>query len=163
EWLCARHADVGRRLPGMIERYRDDFVPEAASSQVRTVGVRFALIATAGELAAQAGITTLPAGGAAGAVRRAFNAWLGARGHLESGEVAVIVHQVRGTLARYGDSQFQFLHRANADDSHAPVVQRLGYKIMVDEQGNALKFDAATDYAEKRTTEAASERHHAMI
>lgn len=43
-------------LHELIERHRAALVPDAASEQVRRAGSRFALVAAAGELAAQAGV-----------------------------------------------------------------------------------------------------------
>ena len=55
------------------------FVPELASGQVQRVGRRFALVAVAGELATDAGLTGWPAGAATAAAHRCFNAWVEAR------------------------------------------------------------------------------------
>ena len=55
------------------------FVPDAASGQVQRVGHRFALVAVAGELATDAGLTGWPNGAATAAAHRCFNAWVEAR------------------------------------------------------------------------------------
>ena len=51
-------------------------VPEAALGQVQRVRRRFALVAVAGELASETGITGWPKGEAIDAARAVFNAWL---------------------------------------------------------------------------------------
>ncbi|WP_396268512.1 DUF927 domain-containing protein [Ideonella sp.] len=148
EWLAPRFAAMPGRIAPMLERYKGAIVPEAASEQVRRVGARFALVAVAGELAIEAGIAPWPAGHAADAARHCFNAWLGARGHLDNGEDAAMLRQVRAWLEKNGDALFTWMHRG-MDDHRPNTALRVGFKRMVDSEGEPLKFDSATDYMEK--------------
>lgn len=154
EW-CAENVDkLSERLAVLIERYRLAMVPESAAGQVRTVGSRFALLAAAGELATEAGITGWPAGEAAACVRRCFEAWLDTRGHIDNSEEHTMLRQVKSFLEKNGESLFSWMHRA-MDDRKPATPYRAGFRRLVDEHGEPLKFDAATDYIERG---AASER-----
>lgn len=150
EWACEHHAELPAQLQALTDRQRAAIVPEAASEQVRRVGARFALVAAAGELATAAGITGWQAGHASWAARQCFNAWLAARGHMDNGEEAAMLRQVRAWLEKNGDALFVWMHRA-LDDHKPATALRAGFKRLVDADGKPLKVDAATDYVEKRT------------
>lgn len=150
EWACEHHAELPELLAELIERQRAAIVPEAAAEQVRRVGTRFAVVAAAGELATRAGITGWPEGHASWAARQCFNAWLAARGHLDNGEEAAMLRQVRHWLEKNGDALFTWMHRGL--DDHKPATPlRAGFKRLVDSEGKPLKLSAADDYVEKRT------------
>lgn len=159
-WCCEQFEQLPRQLLELVDRTRDDLVPEAAAEQVRRVGSRFALIAAAGELASQAGITGWQEGRATWAVRQCFNAWLAARGHLDNGEDEAMEGQVRAWIEKGADAQLTWVHRLH-DDHRPATVQRAGFKRLVDDAGEPLKFDAATDYLERRNGSA--EREAATI
>ena len=149
EWCAAHFDQLPERLAGMIERYRAAMVPESAAGQVRTVGSRFALLAAAGELATEAGITGWPAGEAVASVRRCFDAWLMTRGHIDNGEEFAMMRQVKGYLEKNGGALFTWMVRGL--DDHAPnTPYRAGFKRLVDEHGEPLKADAATEYLERK-------------
>jgi len=162
EWACTHQAGLGERLAGLVERYRLDMVPEAASEQVRRVGRRFAVVAAAGELAGEAGITGWPEGEAAWAARQCFNAWLAARGHMDNGEDAAMLRQAQAWLEKNGDALFTWHHRA-MDDHRPNTALRAGFKRLVHEDGKPMKFDAASDYAEKRATDETQERPLGLV
>lgn len=159
EWLAAHFATLGQQVAPLLERARWQMVPELASEQVRRVGTRFALVAAAGELAIQAGVLPWATGSAIDAARHCFNAWLGARGHTENFEQAAMLRQVRAYLETHGDALFTWMHRAH-DDHRQNTPYRAGFKRWVDEEGEPIKVDAATDYVEKRSDW--SERAHAL-
>ena len=141
EWACEHHAELPARLQGLIERYRAALVPEAASEQVRRIGSRFALVAAAGELATEAGITGWLEGEALQAVRQCFNAWLGARGHLDNGEDAAMLRQVRSFLELNGEGRFAWWHRAM--DDHTPkTLNRAGFRRLLGDDGKPIKSDS---------------------
>jgi putative DNA primase/helicase len=161
-WCAANFKGLSKRVHELIERYRYEFVPEAASGQVRTVGSRFALIAAAGELATAAGVTGWDAGEASRAARRCFEAWLAARGHLDNGEDEAMVRQVRAWVEKNGDALLTWCHRA-LDDHRANTPMRGGFKRLVGADGVPLKFDSASDYLERRGGAASSERSEASV
>jgi putative DNA primase/helicase len=162
EWACEHHAELPARLQALTDRYRAELVPEAAAEQVRRIGSRFSLVAAAGELATEAGLTGWPAGHAAWAVGRCFKAWLGARGHLDNGEEAAMLRQVRAWIEKNGDALLTWTHRA-MDDHKASTPLRAGFKRLVDEQGKPLKIDAAVDFIDRRSTPESSERLSALV
>lgn len=141
EWACENVATLPDRLQSLIDLYRDEMVPEASAEQVRRVGSRFALVAAAGELATQAGITGWTAGHAAWAVRQCFNAWLAARGHLDNGEHAAMLRQVRRFLEANGEGRFSWWHRA-VDDHSPKTLNRAGFRRLIGEDGRPIRSDA---------------------
>jgi len=156
EWACAHYAQLPGLLAARIDRYRADFVPEAASEQVRRVGSRFALVAAAGELASEAGITGWKPGHAAWGVRRCFEGWLASRGHLDNGEDAAMLRQVQHFIEKNGDALFTWEQRL-AEDHRPSTALRGGVKRRVSEDGEPLKDDTATDYLDRRSAAASSE------
>ena len=141
EWACEHHGELPAMLQDLIERYRAALVPEAASEQVRRIGSRFALVAAAGDLATRAGITGWPEGEALQAVRQCFNAWLGARGHLDNGEDAAMLRQVRNFLELNGEGRFAWWHRAM--DDHTPkTLNRAGFRRLLGDDGKPIKSDS---------------------
>jgi putative DNA primase/helicase len=141
EWLCERVDVLPDQLQVDVDRIRAELVPEAASEQVRRAGSRFALVAVAGELATKAGITGWAVGEAERAVRKCFASWLGARGHMDNGEDAAMLHQVRRFLELNGEGRFAWWHRAM--DDHTPkTLNRAGFRRLLDDEGKPIKSDS---------------------
>ena len=151
EWACEHYAELPGRLREMIQRYTDKFVPEGAGEQVRRAGVRFALVAAAGELATEAGITGWPKGEARGALSRCFNAWLESRGHSGNGEDYAMHRQVRRFLELHGAGRFTWWNRG-ADDHSPNTLMRAGFRRMVDADAVALMI-ALGAFAARRALE----------
>ena len=128
EHLTDNTEALSRTLRERMDALEVQFVPELASGQVQRVGRRFALIAAAGELATEAGITGWPAGEATGAARRCFNAWTAVRtGGIGMSEEAQMLRQVRGMFGLHGEARFT--HWDRADDDHAPkTMNRAGWR-----------------------------------
>ncbi|KQU80385.1 MULTISPECIES: DUF927 domain-containing protein [unclassified Rhizobacter] len=141
EWACKHHAELPARLADMIRTYRDDFVPEGAAEQVRRAGARFALVAAAGELATEAGITGWVKGEARAALSRCFNAWIESRGHSGNGEDYAMHRQVRKFLELHGAGRFTWWHRG-ADDHSPNTLMRAGFRRMVDAEGKAIRTNS---------------------
>ena len=152
EWACAHHGTLPEQLLELVERYRDDMVPEAAAEQVRRAGNRFALIAAAGELATRAGITNWQPGQAAWGVRECFNAWLASRGHVDNGEVVAILRQVRKFIELHGEGRFTWWHRA-VDDHGPKTLNRAGFRRLTDSDGKPIKngSDHQREFGERMT------------
>lgn len=87
---------------GFIEEY----VPEKADGQVMRGAKRFALVAYAGELATELGITQWPKGEAKKSAVMCFQAWLNHRGGIGSKEQQAILEQVRYFFQKFFDSGF---------------------------------------------------------
>lgn len=144
-WLawCVEHADSLReRTREAVERLAALWVPEAASGQVHRVGRRFALVAAAGELATEAGVTGWPAGAATAAARDCFHAWINARpGGAGSAEEAAMLAQVRRWLQLNGAGRFTWWHRA-LDDRAPDKGMRAGYRRLMTPEGKPVKTDS---------------------
>jgi putative DNA primase/helicase len=164
QWCCDHQADIAARLVDMVEAVRTRLMPGPASEQVRRVARRFALVAAAGELASEAGITGWPAGEAEAeaGLSRCFRDWLAARGHLDNGEDAAALSQVRNWLEVNGDARLTWLHRAH-DDHRPNTPLRGGFKRFVDEEGTPISLDAAQDYMERRSAPESGEKFNATI
>lgn len=160
EWCCDHFTELPELLQGLIERYRADLVPEAAAEQVRRAGTRFALVAAAGELATRAGITGWPEGEALQGVRQCFNAWLGARGHMDNGEDAAMLRQVRQFLELNGEGRFAWWHRA-LDDHTPKTLNRAGFRRLLGDDGKPVKSDAdhQREYGERMSAADAEQTH----
>ena len=152
QWL-ADHADTlktrTRKAAADLAR---QWVPKGASGQVERVAARFAVVAVAGEMATEAGLTDWPMGESERAAKTCFDAWLGARGGAGNGEVSAMLRQVRRFLEQHGEGRSTWWHRA-ADDHNAKTLQRAGYRRMVTEDGTPIKSDAdhQREYGERMT------------
>jgi len=143
EWLqwLATHADTLKtRTRKAAADLAGQWVPHGASGQVERVAARFALVAVAGELATDAGLTGWPEGESVRAIKVCFDAWLNARGGAGNGEVASMLRQVRRFLELHGEGRFTWWHRAS-DDHNAKTLQRAGFRRMVSEDGTPIKSD----------------------
>lgn len=141
EWACTNWATLPRRLREGVQALTAQWAPDGASGQVQRVAARFALVAMAGELATEAGLTGWDACESEWAARACFDAWLAARGGAGNGEVRQMLHQVRRFLESHGEGRFTWWHRA-ADDHNAKTLQRAGFRRMVDKDGKPIKSDA---------------------
>ena len=139
EWLTERTEGLARTLRERMDEIETEFVPEAATGQVQRVGRRFALIAAAGELATEAGVTQWPAGEAINAARACFDAWIAARpGGIGLSEDAQMLRQMRGWFGLHGDSRFKPWHRTDADNKpNTPMMAGWRKEIMGDERNTA--------------------------
>lgn len=70
EWLAPRWSTLAKLLRERTDALRAAWVPEGASGQAERVAARFALVAVAGELATEAGLTGWPAGESERAARK---------------------------------------------------------------------------------------------
>ncbi|MEO8525790.1 MAG: DUF927 domain-containing protein [Caldimonas sp.] len=158
EWACENHHLLPARLQVLVDRFRNELVPVAASEQVRRAGTRFALVAAAGDLATQAGVTGWPEGEAMRGVRKCFAAWLGSRGHMDNGENVAMLRQVRHFLELNGELRFGWFHRALED--HKPNTPlRAGFRRLVDGDGKPVRnnSDYMREYGQQMTAADAEE------
>lgn len=89
---------------------------DGGEGQAKRAAGRFAMLALAGELATEYGITGWPEGAAIKAAAEGFKVWQSARGH-GNDERRQILEQVSGFIARHGDSRFSDADRADSDDT----------------------------------------------
>ena len=159
QWLV-EHVDTLRdACRAGIEQHAQDWIPEAASGQVQRVGRRFALLAVAGELATEAGITGWPQGEAARGVRACFNAWLASRGGIGDAEVSNMLTQVQRLLEERGASCFAWMNRVGDDRAPNPT-ERWGFRRLVDKKGKPINrvddgdaYGRAVDFLDDDGTE----------
>ncbi|MCS0541175.1 DUF927 domain-containing protein [Aeromonas veronii] len=111
------------RLASEIKRLARELTPKGAGNQVGRAINRFALVAAAGELATQLGVTGWPEGEALRAARVCLKAWLMERGHLGNKEDATTLEQVRRFITAHQHSRFADWF----DASHRPA-NMVGYR-----------------------------------
>lgn len=108
-----------------VSHHMDLFIKDnaiaGADPQVQRVCKRFALIAGAGELATEYGITGWERGEATKGAKACFNAWLDARCGTGSKEAQNGINQVIKFLQMHGSSRF------DDQTNEAKVINRAGY------------------------------------
>jgi uncharacterized protein (DUF927 family) len=105
-WLVANRTAAAGDGGGLVARFVADVVPSGASGQVVRVARRFGLVAAAGELATQAGLTDWPPGEAMHSAQACFAAWLANFGAGDREELAML-NQVRSFFEAHGASRFE--------------------------------------------------------
>lgn len=89
-----------QQVDQMVKATTDQICPKGADGQVRRVAQRFALVATAGEMAISFGVVPWPQNTARRAAERCFNDWLKERGGPEQKEDRDAIERVLGYLQR---------------------------------------------------------------
>lgn len=107
----------------------EELLPQAAASEVSRVAHRFALVAFAGELATELGITGWQPDEAPAAAKAMFGAWLGGRGTTGSTDEEAAIRQIRLFIEQHGASRFQRLNGLDDRTLH----NRAGYVETLDE------------------------------
>lgn len=107
----------------------EDWLGCATDGQVRRVAQRFALIAAAGELATDYGLTGWPAGEAQRAAHACFDSWLSARGSSGNAEPLAMLAQVRAFLSAHGESRFS---KWDSHSGEPRTINRAGYRRETD-------------------------------
>jgi len=117
-------------IPAMLKDcekvFAEEVLTDNASGQARRVAGRFALVAAAGELAMQWGVTGWQQWEAMKAAITCFKAWLDGYGGETNKEEREMLAQVR----RFLESNFdRFVLIDRAEDTHAPkTLNRAGYR-----------------------------------
>ena len=141
QWLTENAHTLKAELRQRMQAIEARMIPEAGGGQVQRVGLRFALVGAAGEMATAAGLTGWEEGESERAATTCFNAWLASRGGTGDGETAAMLRQVRAFLEAHGEGRFTWWHRAG-DDHAAKTLNRAGFRRMVSEDGKPIKSDA---------------------
>ena len=113
-----------RDFCALLERIKalPPFAAEGSEGQDKRAAGRFALLALAGEVATEYGITGWPEGEAIKAAAEGFKAWQALRGR-GNDERRQILERVSGFLERHGDGHF-----SDADCEHeTPIRDRAGW------------------------------------
>lgn len=120
------------RLRELRQEIHQQLVQSDASGQVERVAARFTLIAAAGELATEYGITGWEKYEATKAAVNCFKSWLELRGGTGQQETRTLLSQVRGFFEKYGDAKFVRIHREShgrlvISDEKQRVYDRVGF------------------------------------
>ena len=111
----------------------DSFIEQHSqvkNGQASRVLRRFALVAAAGELATQAGITGWQQGRAFEAVAKCFNSWLGNLGNGENMEETKMLEHIKAFFEANGTSRFEDLtviRQADGEVVRQRIHNRVGY------------------------------------
>lgn len=124
ERLISNKATHIERIKCLSEQFKKENQPPNADGQVLRVLNRFALIAAAGTLAIELGVTQWPEDEAMWASKTCFDAWLTSRGGTTAQEGQEILRQVRHFFEQHGDSRFTIM----GESDQRPVINRAGYK-----------------------------------
>jgi putative DNA primase/helicase len=137
EKLTSDSDAIAERSKRAVATLTGEWARAALSGQVARVARRFALVAVAGELATEFGITGWLPQEATICTKVMFDAWIEARGGTGDGERTRMLNQVRAFFEAHGSSRFTYWHRAT--DDHAPnTMYRAGFKRVVDDHGKPL-------------------------
>jgi putative DNA primase/helicase len=150
QWLTENAQTLRSDIRQRVQAIQARMIPEAGGGQVHRVGLRFALVGAAGEMATKAGLTGWEPGESERAAITCFNAWLASRGGAGDGEVSAMLRKVRAFLESHGEGRFTWWHRGQ--DDHSPkTLHRAGFRRMVTEDGKPIKTDAdhQREYGEK--------------
>jgi putative DNA primase/helicase len=128
--LTASRDEVAAILRQGRESFVADDVPAEASGQVLRVAGRFALVATAGEIATAWGLTGWRQGEAMAAAVRLFHEWLALRGGAGDGETRAGLEAVRAFLETHGESRFTPWEADPA--TSARTANRAGFRRLED-------------------------------
>jgi putative DNA primase/helicase len=95
------------RIDTLRQAFMDTHLKPGSAEQVQRVCSRFALVAAAGELAREFGITGWPAGEAERGVARCFRDWIETRGGVGDADIHAGIRQLCGFFEKYGRSRFE--------------------------------------------------------
>lgn len=120
ERLTREKRDIGE-LYRMFKQL-PQFSTEGSGQQARAAA-RFALIALAGELAIEYGITKWKQGTSIEAAATCFNSWKASRGHAGDSEIQQVIGAVKSFIERFKDGRFTCSNASN----NMRVNDRAGY------------------------------------
>lgn len=138
-WLTANLNAVTERARALRKKYERTLLPENAGNQVGRVVDRFALLAVAGELATEAGITGWEPGEAENAARKCLDAWIHDRGHTANQEDADALDKVRRFITAN-----QYVRFADWHDEKNRPSNMVGFR-RVEKGGNGISTGKKED------------------
>jgi uncharacterized protein (DUF927 family) len=128
-------------LASVLAEERDQFIhkhlPDGASGQVRSVCGRFGVLATAGELATEMGVTDWSVGEASGAMVKCFHAWLDRRRSIGDHDIEEGIEQVIAFIEKHGSSRFETIYTGQVESYFTTTYNRVGYRKFVIEHADA--------------------------
>lgn len=108
--LVKHREELVSKIPQEIVPVADRLTPPGANGPVQRVARRFALVAVAGELATQFGLTGWAAGEAFEGAKVCFESWLENVGGSGLWEEQKILAHVRNFIVSHGSSRFESIH-----------------------------------------------------
>lgn len=139
-WLTADLNAVTERAGKLLKQYEKMLRPEGAGNQTGRIVDRFALLAVAGELATEAGLTGWEQGEAYKAARSCLDAWISDRGHIANQEEADALERVRHFITANQYTRFAGWYE---DDKNRPS-NAVGFRKV--EKGNNSREAETTFY-----------------
>jgi putative DNA primase/helicase len=130
EWLVEDIDGAIDMVKTIVNGLKQRYLPKAASAQVIRVFNHLALIAAAGELASQFGVTGWKTEEAISGVIKCFQDWLNARGDMGMHEEKEALTQVRSYFEFHGESRFTPWELGLEDKSR--TINRVGYRKFAD-------------------------------
>ncbi len=118
---AATTANAGQLVSDFMNQYSD------LTAQAHRVAKRFAIVAAAGEIATQAGITGWQAGQATTAVMTCLDNWLDNYGRDGEHEQRQIIDHIKAFIEQHGSSRFQPCHIHTYQDFEPKINNRVGY------------------------------------
>lgn len=131
-YLTGNLQDVTNRAKALKKEFEKSLLPEKAGNQVGRIVDRFALLAVAGEIASEVGITGWEKGEAYGAAKACLAAWLSDRGHSANQEERDALERVRQFVTAN-----QFTRFADWNDERSRPSNMVGYRRTVRGSDNA--------------------------
>lgn len=116
-WIAGNLSGLNARAKAMKKEYERTLLPADSGNQVGRIVDRFALLAVAGELATEAGITGWKPGEAYNAARNCLDAWLKDRGHAANQEEVDALDKVRRFITANQYTRFADWH----DEKNRPA------------------------------------------
>jgi hypothetical protein len=134
-----------RDLFERLERIKalPEFIAEGGEGQDKRAAARFALVALAGEVATEYGITGWPEGTAIEAAAEGFKAWRSLRGP-RNDERRQILEAVAGFIERHGDSRFSSVDKEEHYDKQGESLgpdTRIGAEAIVKDRAGWWRDD----------------------
>ena len=124
-YLTSNKAERIGEARELLEQYRQVLTMNQSQGHIVRVANYFSLVATAGEMAASAGITGWEAGTAFNAVQMVFNQWLGGFDQIGNFEDREVLAQVKAFFEANGSSRFECI---TPDPIHPEKINnRAGY------------------------------------
>jgi uncharacterized protein (DUF927 family) len=135
DFLTANRAAAEKALRNFQGDSLARHVPAGASGEASRAAQWFALIAAAGELATDAGITGCKQNEASDAAVRCFENWLTQRGTAGAVDIEMAIRQVKNFIEVNGASRFQSTKTrldGHGDPVHEKVINRAGFRVEED-------------------------------
>lgn len=125
EYLTSDKENVINQAKQLLEQYNLELVAEHKQGHIVRVANAFALIAAAGELATQAGITGWQTGTAFNAVKTVFNDWVNSFEYVGDYESREYILHVKAFFEANESSRFESI---TPDPDHIEkIINRVGY------------------------------------